>query len=580
VRSLTVPPALNLLVFRDSRQRISGPALKSAFLRHLQFWRERSRPQDVLGALLRAGELECAICDSRPSLDSAVSAARVGVTSAQLYMSITDRLAEALLAPDSAVDALGLNAALSQAVVPDLLELSPPEGFAYYALHPLAFAEVLAKLHGLPARLAVIGIRTIGVTLSAVTCAAARACGLAAERISVRPHGHPYNRIMKFSPQQGDFIRQQASLEAGFLVVDEGPGLSGSTFISVAEALVDAGVPRERIVLICGHEPDFDSLRADEASRRAKAFRWVAVSSEPRRPARAEVFIGGGQWRRHLFIDETQWPPSWTSMERLKYSSVSPSGVRRFFKFLGFGHYGRRVFTRESLVADAGFGPVPRRESSGFASYPWTDGRPMVRKDLSADVLARLAAYCTFRATAFAADQPDLSALEQMAEHNARESGMEASPLLRLERPVLADGRMQPHEWVRTPEGRMLKTDSGSHGDDHFFPGITDIAWDLAGAIVEWNMSQDHVHRFLSAYRRLSGDDAARRIADFITAYALFRWAYCLMAAGALEGSDEAPRLERAAAQYRAALLRARTLSGSLGTEHPLRPKLSDSRAA
>jgi hypothetical protein len=561
------PSALNLLVFRESRQRIRGPALKSAFLHHLEFWRERTRLQDVLGALLRAGELECAVADS----DAAP---------AEPYMGITDRLAEALLAPDSPINCIGLKAMLAQAAVPDVLELSTPEGFAYYALHPLAFAEVLAKLRGLPAHVAVIGIRTIGVTLSAVTCAAARARGLVTERITVRPHGHPYNRIMKFSPQQFDFIRQQANLDAAFLVVDEGPGLSGSTFISVAEALVDAGVPHERIILLCGHEPDFDSLRAEGASRRAKAFRWVAVSREARRPTRAEVFIGGGQWRRHLFIDKTQWPPSWTSLERLKYSSVSPSGVRRFFKFVGFGGYGRRVFARESRVAGEGFGPAPRRESSGFASYPWIAGRPMVAQDLSADVLARLAHYCAFRSRTFAADLSDLSPLQQMAEHNARESGLEASLRLRLERPVVADGRMQPHEWLRTDDGRMLKTDSGSHGDDHFFPGITDIAWDLAGAIVEWNMSQDHVHRFLDAYRRLSGDDAARRIADFITAYALFRWAHCLMAAGALEGSDEAPRLERAAAQYHAALSRAQALSVSSRTEHLFRPKLPDRHAA
>jgi hypothetical protein len=536
-----VPAALNLLVFREGRQRVCGPELKAALLLELQSLRERSTPDEVLARLLRAGELECAVADS-------------GAAPAQPYMSVTDRLAEALLVPDSSLNSMSLQVALAEAAMPEALNISPPEGFAYYALHPLAFADVLARVPGLKARVAVIGIRTIGVTLSAVAAAAARARGLAAERITVRPEGHPYNRRTRLSPEQIEFIRQDVALDAAFVVVDEGPGLSGSTFISVAEELEEAGAPRERITLVCGREPDFDSLRADDGPRRGRRFRWVAASSEPLRPCAAEIALGGGQWRKHLLPDEMLWPASWTTLERLKYSSVAQGRRRRFFKFQGFGHYGDRVIARERRVADEGFGPVPRRESTGFASYSWIAGRPMAAADISPDVIARLAAYCAFRARAFARNLSDLSALERMPEHNARELGLETSLRLRLERPVLADGRMQPHEWLRAGDGRMLKTDSGSHGDDHFFPGATDIAWDLAGAIVEWNMSPAHARAFLEAYRGVSGDDPGPRIGGFITAYALFRCAHCKMAADALRGSEEAPRLERAAALYHALL--------------------------
>ena len=114
---------------------------------------------------------------------------------------------------------------------------------------------------------------------------------------------------------------------------------------------------------------------------------------------------------------------------------------------------------------------------------------------------------------------------------------------------------MQPHEWVITPAGKMLKTDSGSHGDDHFFPGPTDIAWDLAGAIVEWQMTDQQTNALLTHYGRLSGDNAVGRINDFIVAYKAFRAAYCLMAANALEGSDEGIRMQRASERYRNRLL-------------------------
>ena len=104
---------------------------------------------------------------------------------------------------------------------------------------------------------------------------------------------------------------------------------------------------------------------------------------------------------------------------------------------------------------------------------------------------------------------------------------------------------MQPHEWLLSKDGKLLKTDSGSHGDDHFFPGPTDIAWDLAGAIVEWQMNDQQTTEFLDRYRRASGDDASARIDGFIKAYTVFRLAYCLMAANAMNGSDEQPRLQQ-----------------------------------
>ena len=122
---------------------------------------------------------------------------------------------------------------------------------------------------------------------------------------------------------------------------------------------------------------------------------------------------------------------------------------------------------------------------------------------------------------------------------------------LELKRPVIADGHMQPHEWLLTADGQMLKTDSGSHGDDHFFPGPTDIAWDLAGAIVEWEMTAEQSATLLDLYRQNSGDDAVSRIQHFVIAYSVFRCAYCLMAANALGEGEESRRFRHAAEKYK-----------------------------
>ena len=146
-----------------------------------------------------------------------------------------------------------------------------------------------------------------------------------------------------------------------------------------------------------------------------------------------------------------------------------------------------------------------------------------------------------------------------MTQHNLRKLGFDLSVDLRLERPVIADGRMQPHEWLLSTESKVLKADSGSHGDDHFFPGPTDIAWDLAGAIVEWKMDDQQAAEFLNIYRHASGDDANARIDGFMRAYAVFRLAYCLMAANAMQGSDEHLRLQRDVGTYRAVLTHMQT---------------------
>ena len=522
---------VNLLVFREDRRRVSGSELMSALASEME---SCGPPGHRLRALLRAGELECGVADAAPELLAN-------------WERVTDKLADALISRESSRPGDD-SALLRQAEPPPYLHISKPEGFAYYGLHPLAYAAVLGELGPLPPCVALIGIRSVGTTLSAIMAAAARRRGLNAARITVRPTGHPYNRHTIFSPPQLAWVQESLGASAAFLVVDEGPGLSGSSFLSVAEALVEAGAPAEKITLICGHEPELKSLCSDNGPQRASRFRWVAVDNQPRVPDGAEVFIGGGEWRRSSFAEEQDWPASWTSLERLKYLSPAEGGERQLFKFAGFGHYGDAVIEREREAAEAGFGPITVCDCEGFAVYPWLHVPPMRAGDLSQRVLSRLAEYCAFRAQAFPSGTADLDSLQQMAEHNLNELGHDLPVTLRLARPIISDGRMQPHEWLLAADGRMLKTDSGSHGDDHFFPGPTDIAWDLAGAIVEWDLDESGSAALLREFSRLSGDHASSRIEPYLLFYSIFRMAFCRMAAASLAGSEEAERLR---ADYR-----------------------------
>ena len=96
-------------------------------------------------------------------------------------------------------------------------------------------------------------------------------------------------------------------------------------------------------------------------------------------------------------------------------------------------------------------------------------------------------------------------------------------------RNFITDGRMLPHEWIATPTG-YLKTDALDHGDNHFYPGPTDIAWDLAGAICEFDLNDQEREFLIDNYVQRSADRSVReRLPFFTAAYLAFRIGYATM---------------------------------------------------
>ena len=59
--------------------------------------------------------------------------------------------------------------------------------------------------------------------------------------------------------------------------------------------------------------------------------------------------------------------------------------------------------------------------------------------------------------------------------------------------PAHVDGRLQPWEWLRRPDGGFLKLDALDHSCAHDLVGCQDIAWDVAGAETEFGLSQAEV---------------------------------------------------------------------------------------
>jgi hypothetical protein len=147
--------------------------------------------------------------------------------------------------------------------------------------------------------------------------------------------------------------------------------------------------------------------------------------------------------------------------------------------------------------------------------------------------------------------------LEQMAQINLeRALGVSRQINLPVERPVIADARMMPFEWILLNDGSLQKLDAADHGDNHFFPGATDVAWDLAGAIVEWKLNAEAADLLLSEYRRVSGDAVRKRLPDYLIAYSCFRMAYTQSAANSISEPEEKSRLQQEATMYKTVTLK------------------------
>jgi hypothetical protein len=335
-------------------------------------------------------------------------------------------------------------------------------------------------------------------------------------------------------------------------VVDEGPGLSGSSFLSVGEAVAELGVAHEQIVFLGTREIDPNALCTRDAPTRWRRFRFERVT--PRRYATiaSGVDVSGGKWRKYFLPHASDWPGCWPQMERLKFLSAEQ---RSLLKFEGMGQCGEAAYQRAELLANAGFAPQPQEYREGLIRYDLIKGPRLQPGEITPGIVRRLAHYCAFRTREFRTEERPDPQLSEMVRFNAEQelgtAGKIALDALQGGPAILTDSRMQPHEWVLGEDGRILKTDSVSHGDDHFFPGPIDIAWDLAGAAVEWNMAGSAIDELLSHYRQLTGDEISVRLWPFVFAYSVLRMAYSKMALSAGIDGEERQRIEREYLFYR-----------------------------
>ncbi|WP_027998072.1 hypothetical protein [Sinorhizobium arboris] len=542
------------------------------------------RHAELVAVLLRAGELVQGIADLELKHTGADEFSASRRTGDRLLLDLAGLVVgswrKSFAGP--VVVPSRVKSALADRPEPLPLNIREPEGYAFYALYPESYLEAAAG-SGLPANTVVIGLRSIGTTLSAIVAAAIGA----APQLTLRPVGDPFRRRLAIAPQLKErLLRDQA---ADFAIVDEGPGLSGSSFGCVADWLEDHGVSDRRIHFFPSHKGglgpqscarhrerwtagprhvvDADDLLIKPVRSPRHLADWVARLVGPlERPLED---ISAGSWRKALPRD--RWPPVDCRFERRKFLAHAADGAW-LVKFAGLGDAGQRKLEKARLLAEAGFAPPVAGLCHGFLVQKWVAARPMVPPEFRRPAfLAHLGRYLSFRARKFppATHGASLSKLCEMAAINTKEAlGSAAASRLRSRlgdagryksaiMPADTDNRLHAWEWLVEGDRYFLKTDALDHSNAHDLIGCQDIGWDIAGAYVELDLTAQE-----TAELRAAVSDGCSRSVNaglqeiFEICYLAFQlglWASARPAAA----SEEVPRLDAATARY-ARLLRYR----------------------
>lgn len=531
-----------------------------------------ARHAALVGAFVEAGELvqgltdrACAARDARSELGDAGMRLLVALAEAvEASWSggpapTDDRVAEALAG-------LGLQR------WPETIEARRAEGHAFYAVYPEAY---LAAARGAPpGPRCVIGIRSIGAGLAAVV-AAATGAPLPA---TVRPRGDPLRRQLEVEPP----LVAAWAAAGRVAIVDEGPGLSGSSFGAVIDRLEDAGVPldriecfpshagelgpaasprhRERWARMARHTVDVDALLLRDGT----LARWIAGLVGPL--AQPLEDLSAGRWRAKHYRDEADWPPCVVHQERRKLLAHARGGSW-LARFVGLGRDGERALGRARLLYRAGFTPEVAGLCHGFLVERWIAAHPLdvARLDRAGRrrLVERVGRYLGFRARELAADADrgaSLARLAEMVERNAT-LALGAAPALRGSAADLAsrvhriqiDGRLHAWEWLVREDGALIKADALDHHAAHDLVGCQDLTWDLAGAAVELGLSPAEQQRLAA----IAGETCGRAVDPELLAFA--RPCYLAFqlgrhALGLTAGDGEAGRLGAAVDRYAAQL--------------------------
>jgi hypothetical protein len=166
------------------------------------------------------------------------------------------------------------------------------------------------------------------------------------------------------------------------------------------------------------------------------------------------------------------------------------------------------------------------------------------------DTLGQLAQYIIDVAGPLLESEESAAAVERLAFMVRENTQNEWERVVRPHDPSYGDGRMAPHEWLITTEGRLFKTDAFAHALDHTVVGRQSILWDVAGVIVEWELAPEQRRQFANALKLRGREFEDEEVRSYVQAYAAFRMGFMTLCAESAWGQEQA-NLRAAAEKYR-----------------------------
>jgi len=393
--------------------------------------------------------------------------------------------------------------------------------------------------------LLVVGLRTAGSYFAPVICASLSVRGFRnVEAVTVRP-------------KKGGGARERAALarcaaRGGLAIVVDEPAYTGTTLARAVDLLSRAGVPSGNVVVLLPVHPTHRDWNRGYES--LPLSRTTVLTLEPE------------EWRKHRLIEaepvERQVQQYFRARGYAGASVVASAAAERFnrrlerlsdekfhtrlkrvyevalrdragrtetryvlVKSVGWGWLGYHAFLAAEALSD--FVPPVLGLRRGILYMEWLPQPdvPWLAEDRAA-LPGRVASYVAARARALRLDADpgpglgtrhqkglDLLAGALSGAYGSKPAAMLKRARLRHELsrpspvPTLIDGKMRRQEWIRSA-GSLLKTDFEQHGLGKTELNVSDPAYDLAEAILHFDLSAAEEEALLQHYRKASGDEA------------------------------------------------------------------------
>lgn len=520
--------------------------------------KEKINYQDAIDLLIDCGELETGITDYLSGENGETSALLIKLCRSLSINSgkIVCKLWNGKTLSDETDHIRNTINKIRVMETPGNIKVNVPEGFVYYGLYPETYIDAADRFYEKyePGNVVCIGIRSIGTQLSALVSAQLINNNCNVHSFTVRLKGHPFSRYLVLSRELENFVRDNNHL--WFIIVDEGPGLSGSTIGGTVNKLLILGVDPKKIVIFPSWESDGRNFVSKTAREIWPGFEkfvgefqhlWIK-SGKLETGFNCDILkeFSAGLWRKHLLQSEKDYPAVHPHHEKRKYllkGKGKENNTILLAKFAGLGNYGKEIIKRGIVLGKSRFCPEIRGYANGFVIMPFIEGVPMKPENVDEEFIKFVAEYFALINNEFTAEltatwenmtamilQNTTEGLGSEWVENAQRV-IKQFPSSSYQHNVVAiDGHVMSHEWIKTENG-FKKVDSLEHWSDQFFIGCQNIAWDIAGFMIEFELEEKMKRKLVDHYIRLTNDvDIESRLPFYLTAYCAFRIGYITLA--------------------------------------------------